>query len=314
MGEEEVIELIKRELKLPRAFEDAELVPFGKTNLLVTTDMLNEGDDFPPGMPYEAIGWVSVAANLSDLAAVGAKPLGVLMAWGIPRILPQDGVREIAKGMRQCASAHGTQVLGGDMNETERRTLSGTAVGWADAPLRRNGAKPGDIIAVTGPLGASAAGYLIYWSKKKELNELERKLVDRFNKPFARTALMHELAKKHLVHSAIDISDGLSPSVYSICKESNAGALVEYVGIPFFPGVEKYAHENKREPLSLANVGNDYEVLMTLPQESFETARKTAKKHGCELSEIGTVLKKDVLLERDGKVSAFPKEGFAHFK
>ena len=101
--EQEIVGIIRRELGLGSPLEDAEVIPFAGKNLIATTDMLTEGSDFPPGMPYEAIGWNAVAANLSDLAAAGARPSGVLMACGFPRLLPEEGTREIARGMARWA-------------------------------------------------------------------------------------------------------------------------------------------------------------------------------------------------------------------
>src|SRR5271157_5268442 len=109
--EDDVINLIRDELGISGSFEDAEAVPFKGTKLMVTTDMLSEGDDFPDGMPSYAVGWVSVAANLSDLAAVGAAPLGLVMAWGFPDI-GEERIREIARGMKECAAFHGTRIFG----------------------------------------------------------------------------------------------------------------------------------------------------------------------------------------------------------
>lgn len=312
--EEELTKIVKRELGADSGFEDAEAIPFSGKHLVATTDMLTEGDDFPPGMPYDAIGWNAVAANLSDIAAAGAKPLGVLMAWGVPRVLPEEGVRQIAKGMAASARAHRTRVLGGDMNETENIILSGTAFGVARYPLRRSGAKPGDLLAVTGPLGASAAGYLIYWSKREKKTSAEGKILHRFNYPLARTALMAELNSKGLVRAATDISDGFSAAVHNICIESGTGALVEYVGLPMFEGFEEFCRKSGKMPLELLNLSSDYEIVASFPQECFSAARKIARKQGGELYEIGTVLKKGVLLEKDGKIAPLPRKGFAHFE
>lgn len=311
--EDELTLIIRKALGMGEAFEDAEAIPYLGKHLVATTDMLNEGGDFPPGMPYDAIGWNAVAANLSDLASAGAKPLGLLMACGLPRKMPEEGVRLIAEGMAKCAKQHKTRVLGGDLNETESIILTGTAFGIARFPIRRSGAKPGDMLVLTGPLGASAAGYLVYWSKKERKTPVEEKLVHRFNYPAARTALMAELNIKGLVNSATDISDGLASSVHNICSESKTGALVEYVGIPLFEGFEEYCRKNSKAPLELLNLGSDYEILASLPQECFSAARRIARRHGGELFEIGTVLRKDVLIEKDGKVAPFPKTGFAHF-
>ena len=311
--ERELVELFRRELGLGTSFEDAESILFQGKNIVATTDMLNEGSDFPPGMPYDAIGWISVAANLSDIAAAGAKPLGLLMACGFPKELPEHGVREIARGMAKACRAHKTRIIGGDLNEMPSITLCGTAFGVARFPLTRGAAKPGDLLAVTGPLGASAAGYLIYWSKKEKRNEAEEKLLRRFNYPLARTALMAELNGKGLVRAATDISDGLSAAVHSLCTESGTGALVEYIGLPLFEGFEEFCKRQGRNPLELLNLGCDYEILAAFPQECFAAAKRIARSKGGDLYEIGTLLKKDVLLEKDGKIAAFPKSGFAHF-
>ena len=312
--EEELTLALRKALGLGAESEDAEAIPYLGKHLVATTDMLNEGSDFPPGMPYDAIGWNAVAANLSDIAAAGAKPLGLLMACGFPRNMPEEGIRKIAGGMAKCAKAHRTRVLGGDLNETEGVVLTGTAFGVARFPLRRAGAKPGDMLVLTGPLGASAAGYLIYWSKKEKKTPAEEKILNRFNYPLARTGLMSELNSKGLVNSATDISDGLAASVHNICRESGAGALVEYMGIPLFEGFEEYCQKSGKAPLELLNLGADYEILASMPQECFSAARNIARRHGGELYEIGTVLKKDVLIEKDGRVAPFPKTGFAHFE
>jgi len=312
--EEKLTWLIRKEMGMGGSFEDAETFLFSGKNVVATTDMLTEGDDFPPGMPYDAIGWNAVAANLSDVAACGAKPLGVLVAWGVPKNLPEEGARQIARGMAKCARAHGTKVLGGDINETERICLCGTAFGAARYPLRRGGAKPGDILAVTGRLGASAAGYLIYWSKRERKTPNEERMLERFNYPLVRMALMAELNSKGLVRAATDISDGFSSAVHGICEASCTGALVENVGIPLFDGFEEFCKANKRMPLELLNLACDYEVVAAIPQECFTAAKRIAKVRKTDLYEVGTVLRQDVLFEKDGRITKLPKKGFAHFE
>ena len=130
-NEDELVRMIKRELGADSGFEDAESVPFLGKQLLVTTDMLTDGDDFPPGMPYDAIGWKAVAASLSDLAAAGAKPLGMTMAWGLPRVMPEEGARQIAKGMAKCARAHKTRVWRRPERERKHHALRDCVRGCA---------------------------------------------------------------------------------------------------------------------------------------------------------------------------------------
>ncbi|OIO20973.1 thiamine-phosphate kinase [Candidatus Micrarchaeota archaeon CG1_02_47_40] len=315
MNEIEIINTIRKELGISKApFLDAEYSPFLGTNIIATTDMLNEGDDFPKGMPFEAIGWVSIAANLSDLAAVGAKPLFLLTNWGIPSNLKRQDIASIARGMQKCASFHGVKILGGDINKTEKLAIAGVAIGYAKKPLQRKGAREGDILALTGKVGATAAAYLIYKEGKNSISPAERAFLSRFNKPTIKLALMQKFASLSLASAATDLSDGLSPAIYSICKESGKGARVEYGRIPFFSGINEFASKRKLTPIYLANLGNDYEILLAIKKEKLSLARKTAARLHIPLYEIGKITKENkVLLSKNSPLSPFPKEGFSHF-
>ncbi|MDP2845386.1 MAG: thiamine-phosphate kinase, partial [Candidatus Methanoperedens sp.] len=126
----------------------------GKDYLLVTTDMLHRNTDFPMQMTGWQIGWMSVAVNLSDLASKGAKPIGVLMAMGIPPDAEIGFIEEIARGMAECAEKFGTQIIGGDTDSHDELTMAGTALGLIkkEVLIRRSGAKEGDLVCVTGHL------------------------------------------------------------------------------------------------------------------------------------------------------------------
>jgi thiamine-monophosphate kinase len=139
-------------------------------------------------------------------------------------------------------------------------------------------------------------------------------MLQRFNYPPARTLFMAELNSKGLVRAATDISDGFSSAVHNVCRESGTGALVEHIGLPLFEGFEEFCRKEKKDAFELLNLGCDYEVLACVPQECFAAARRIASAHGTELYEVGTVLKKDILLEKDGKLAKLPKKGFAHFE
>lgn len=314
MDEIEIINTIRRGIGVSGHFEDGERIVFNETNLIATTDMLNDGDDFPEGTPFEAMGWISVAANLSDLAAVGAKPLFLLMSWGIPPSFGEREISEIASGMGKCAEFHGVRILGGDVNRTDKLVINGTAVGFSQKPISRAGTKEGDVLFLTGKVGATAAAYLIY--KKggsKTKISYEKNFLSRFCKPVIPLELMQELAGKGIVNAATDLSDGLSPAIHNICRESGIGAEVDYAEIPFFEGVEEFAARNKTTPLSLANYGNDYEILMAVGKEKAQVAKKIAKKNKISLFEIGKIKKGKIEMVRSGKISPFPKEGFSHF-
>ncbi len=309
LGEREIIGLLKKELSLPAAFEDAEALSFKGTQLIVTTDLLSEGDDFPAGTPHYAMGWIASAASISDLGARGAKPLGFLMAWGIPALAEQE-IREIARGIKECAGFHGTKCLGGDLNQTEKIHLCGTAFGYANKPLSRGGAKEGDVIAVTGPLGATAAGYISRWDKLEGYGAL----LKRFDRPVARVKVMQELNERGLLSAAIDDSDGFAPSIHGLCTESGKGAALRFEDVPIFDGVHEFSEKQGKDLLYLINMGNDYEMLVTLPRGNFDEARKIARRNQCDLFGIGRVTSgTGVLLERGGESQPLPAKGFAHF-
>src|SRR4030066_484402 len=115
--------------------------------LLVTTDMLHRKTDFPQEMTARQIGWVSVAVNLSDLASKGARPIGVVMAMGIPPDTEVEFIEDVVKGMDECASKYGTQIIGGDTDSHDEIPMTGTALGMVKKELliRRNGARTGDL-------------------------------------------------------------------------------------------------------------------------------------------------------------------------
>lgn len=130
----------------------------GEDCLVVTTDMLHRTTDFPEEMTPWQIGWMSAAVNLSDIAAMGAEPTGLVMAIGMPTDTEIDFVKELAKGMQACAEFCGTAIIGGDLDTHAELTITGTAIGRVkkNQLLLRRGAKSGDLVCVTGYTGLQA--------------------------------------------------------------------------------------------------------------------------------------------------------------
>jgi thiamine-monophosphate kinase len=276
MDERQAITVIRRELGIAgEDWVDAESLKFKGTNLVVTTDMLTKPDDFPPGMAPFDIGWTSVAANLSDLAAAGAKPLGILVAWGLPGGTDEKTIIEITRGMNACANSFNTRVLGGDVNRHSTLTLSGVAFGCADKPVTRSGAHPGDVLAVTGTLGVSAAGYLALTKNLKG----HSKAIRGFSRPVPRIREMLSLSK--YVSAATDLSDGFEIGVQNICEMSGVGAIID--DVPIAPGVKEVAKEVSREISELLNMGSDYEILLTVPERNWGKVKS-------KLYRVGTIV------------------------
>src|SRR4030065_2538714 len=163
LGERETIRLIEKIIKSDATIgpgDDCAALDLGDRFLLVTTDMMVTRAHIPKGMsPYD-IGWSIVAVNLSDIAAMGGSPLGVVTAIGITRGHPIDFIEQMADGMNDCAGRFNTTIVGGDTKEHDDLVLCGTALGLVSKKgiLLRKGGKPGDLIAVTGSLGRAGSG------------------------------------------------------------------------------------------------------------------------------------------------------------
>ncbi len=278
----------------------------GEDYLLVTTDMLHRKMDFPLQMSGWQIGWMSVAVNLSDLASKGAKPLGVLMAMGIPPDAELGFIEEIIKGMDDCAGKFGTQIIGGDTDSQDELTMAGTALGLVKKEhlIRRSGAKKGDLVCVTGHLGTAGAA-LIALSKKIPASE---DILKALLEPAPRIKEGMALAESSAVSSMMDISDGLALSLHDMSKASGVGFKIYENRLPVLSGVRRLL---KGEELLEAVVftGGDFELLFTVAPDKIENAKKA-----CPLTVIGEVIGEGVLIEKAaGGVEELKARGYEHF-
>jgi thiamine-monophosphate kinase len=285
----------------------------GDDYLLITTDMLHRKTDFPLQMTGWQMGWMSVAVNLSDLASKGAKPLGVLMAMGIPPDSELGFVEEMVKGMNECASRYGTQIIGGDTDSHDELTMAGTALGLVKKELliRRSGAKEGDLVCVTGNLGTAGAAllalktpYLNTGTNKKSVNE---EILKALFEPLPRINEGMALAESRSVTAMMDISDGLALSLHDLSKASNVGFKIYESRLPVLSSVKSLS---KGEELLEAVVytGGDFELLFTVAQDKIEKARKA-----CPLTVIGEVIGEGVFIERAGRLEELKARGYEHF-
>jgi thiamine-monophosphate kinase len=287
--------------------DDCAVLDIGGDNyLLSTTDMLHRKTDFPPQMSGWQIGWMSVAVNLSDLASKGAKPLGILMAIGIPPDTELGFFDEIIKGMDDCAHSSGTQVIGGDMDSHKELTIAGTALGLVnkDLLIRRSGANTGDIVCVTGNLGTAGTA-LISLQKKIAVN---KKILKALFEPAPRINEGMALVKTRAITSMMDISDGLALSLHDIAKASCVGFKIYEKKLPVLEDVKNLL---KGDELTEAVVfsGGDFELLFTVRADMIDEAR-----NACCFSVIGEVIKEGILIERPDGIEELKRRGFEHFK
>ena len=271
-------------------------VPAGE-KLVVSTDTSLEGVHFRRDwLNHFEIGYRATAASLSDLAAMGARPLGLVIALTLPKADREDA-RPIATGIREGASAVLCPIVGGDLTAGETLALTITALGSVARPLSRAGAKPGQRVYVTGQLGGPAEA-LKAWNAGKEPSERDR---DRFAHPIPRIDAAIGLAERGAT-SAIDVSDGLIADIAHIAAASKVCIEIDLARIPRLHGVS---------PFDAASSGEEYEIVVTAPEIDVV---QFSSEFDLGLTEIGRVVagRAGVELLKDGKQITSPL-GFDHF-
>lgn len=279
--------------------DDCAVLDMGRDYLLLTTDMINQKTHVPDGASHRDIGWHIAAINLSDIAAMGGQPLGMLFAFGMPAGLDFAGLEDMAGGIQDCCSTYGVPVLGGDTKENDILTISGTALGTVPKSdvLRRKGARPGDIVAMTGALGKPMEWYR---NKNPETVKFLLRVVPRIREG-------QILSRSKAVTSCIDTSDGLSTSLHHLLKANDAGFDIYFEKLPFAAGL--MADEKE---LAL-HMGGDYELLFTIAPERADNVFNSDF-GGAPITQIGVVTDDaGVFMNRDGASQPLPDKGYEHF-
>jgi thiamine-monophosphate kinase len=242
--------------------DDCAAVPLGDGRLLlVSTDVLVGPTHMLPGTTPGMMGSFAVEVAVSDIAAMGGQPMGVLTALALPPSTEAHWVEGLARGMVEATAGHGITVLGGDTKASGEPTVAMTALGIIneDECLYRRGARPGDKLLLTGPVGGPAVGYELIRSGAEGR---ERDALHMVYGVRARVAAGLALAASRAVHACIDLSDGLAPSVHQLCEASGCGAVVAWTDLPLPEDLEEAARlsGSKIEEMAL-NFGGEYELL-----------------------------------------------------
>lgn len=276
--------------------DDAALLrPSAGLELAVSTDMLVAGTHFFPDADPEALGHKALAVNLSDMAAMGAMPRWALLSMALPNA-DETWLAAFARGFLDLAETHGVELVGGDTTRGPLN-LSVTILGEVEAgrALRRDAAKPGDDVWVSGELGGAALG-LRYLRGEAALDDpvSARACLERLHRPQPRVALGRALID--LAHAAIDISDGLLADLGHILERSGVGAELHLPAIPAAPALAGHAGCIMECTLS---GGDDYELCFTAPESARVELLRAGLAAGVAVNRIGRVAREQGLRLKD---------------
>lgn len=322
-SEDQLIERVRRRIPsrasglLVGIGDDAAVIRHrGRSEWVLTTDAFFENVHFLQGVhPPEAIGYKALARATSDLAAMGARSRYFLLGLALPASRTGKWLDDFLDGMASAARRFGLVLAGGDTTRYPAVAINLTVLGEIDPgrAILRSGARPGDLICVSGTLGEAELGLQLV---KRKLHKQERwkKLLKKQFYPEPRLALGQWLATHKRATAMIDTSDGLSTDLAHICKASRVGAQVWSETIPT-AAVPKQLRKLGLDPLSMAlDGGEDYELLFTVPKRLAQRLPLTV--HGVSITIIGEITrdKRIVLVDPAGKVKPLPARGWDPFR
>ncbi len=287
----------------------AVMAPPPGRELVLAADAVVAGVHFLPDDPAESVGEKLLGVNLSDLAAMGAEPLGYLLTVSAPRSLPDDWFAGFADGLRRSQERFGLTLLGGDTTGTPGPLcLSLTILGHV-APgraLRRNGAGPGDGVWVTGTIGDATLGLMCL---QDGLPDPTGFLVDRYRRPQPRLGLRLD----GIASAAIDVSDGLVQDLGHLCRRSGVGAEIEAGRVPASDAARAAGADLLERRLT---GGDDYELLLAVPPDREDSLLAESKRTGIAVTRIGVfgAGPADVMVrDKSGAALRFVRAGWSHF-
>ena len=331
LGEFGLIERVEKQFPVQNSTstkgigDDAAMISIGHEYLLVTTDMLLEGIHFDLAyMPLQHLGYKAVVANVSDIAAMNGKPEQITIGLGISNRFSLEAIDTLYAGIKAACEDYKVDLVGGDTSSSKSGLIiSITALGRVDKGKEtlRSNAKNNDIICVTGDLGAAYLGLQILEREKQEFlinpemqPDLEKYeyLVGRQLKPDARMDIVHELADRKVVPTAmIDISDGLASELLHISKSSGVGIKIFEDKVPIDSLTYETAIEFMIDPITCAlNGGEDYELLFTIDPKDYEKLKNHPDIHF--IGHIHSDPTQNVLVTKQETLEPLKAQGWNH--
>jgi len=322
LGEFALIERYFRPLATaPGAFglidDAASYTPSPGEEMVFTVDTIAAGVHFFPEDPPASISRKALRVNLSDLAAKGAKPVGYLLSLALPGDWTEDWVKGFAEGLAQDQAEFGFPLLGGDTTRASGGcTISVTAIGTVPkgGMVLRSGARPGDVIFVSGTIGDAALGLAVRLGTIATTGEVSRHLTDRYLHPRPRLALAPAIGR--FANSAMDVSDGLVGDLAHICDASGIGAVIEAANVPLSDEARVVISRNDAAMAIALTRGDDYEILATVSPDKASDFAEAAASAGVPVTPVGHMLGKKgkpVVLDRNGEPIELSGLGHEHF-
>jgi thiamine-monophosphate kinase len=301
-----------------RLLDDAGLVDCrAGRRLVVTADAIVAGVHYLPADPPDRVARKLLRVNLSDLAAMGARPLHYVLTTALPVELGTEWLARFAEGLGEDQRRFGIDLLGGDSVATAGpAVLSLTAIGEVAAgnEVRRSGAEPGDIVWVSGTIGDAFLGLSVLRGAYSELAPQHRDyLTRRFQIPDPRTELGPQLPG--VAHAMIDVSDGLLADLGHICETSQVAAVIELARVPLSPAARVIVEGDPGICRRLAAGGDDYELLFTTPADAAEAIATLSSRLAVPITEVGRVKAGAGvrLVDANGRVIPVEGTGYRHF-
>lgn len=322
LGEFGLIERIRQKTPVGRGVrigigDDAAWIINRKGSSLVTADLLIEGIHFDlRWTSLFDLGHKALAVNLSDIAAMGGVPAYVILSLGLPADLDSTQIDAFYRGLQALARRSGVVLVGGDTNASVMLILSVCVVGDAPyAPVRRDGARVGDDIYVSGTLGDAALGLeLLRGGRSGTKKRAVAKLIARHHRPEPRLALGVLLAKSRLATAMIDVSDGLLQDLGHVCKASGVGATILQERVPLSGAFRAVAKSGETAAALIG--GEDYELLFCGRPRDRTRIEKMSERAGVSVTRIGVCAQRAkgiTVIDKSGQLIPFPIRGHDHF-
>lgn len=305
LDEKEIIRIFADRLGISE-LDDVALI--GR-NIVFKADMLVASTDIPPGMAAWQVARKSIVSCASDLAAKGVKPHAALISLGLPKNCTRPYVEGLAKGFSGAAKEFDVKIVGGDTNEAAGLVIDCSMMGFANGRIpSRKGARPGDLVVVSGMFGLPPAGLAILMRKAKAGGTFRKQAADSVLFPVPRLRFGLTLAR--YFSSSIDSSDGLAISLYELAGQSKFNITID--SIPVADGVQQFAQENDIDASELVfHGGEEYEIIATIPKAELRQAEAAATKAKVGMYVIGRVQsgRGDVFVDR----RLIENRGYVHF-